>query len=86
MRIKVQEVGKGLHPSEVVVEVRAVERPERLIVDRRSINDNTIDVGYPIAKNNGYWLVELPRETLDGSWRIWIAKDTVASEFLEGAA
>jgi hypothetical protein len=86
MRIKIQEVGKGLHPSEVVVQVNAVERPERLIVDRRSIENNTIEIGYPISKSNGYLLVELPRETIGGTWRVWITKDIVAGEILEGAA
>jgi hypothetical protein len=86
MRIKIQEVGKGLHPSEVVVQVAAVERPERLIVDRRSIDNNTIEVGYPIAKSNGYLLVELPRETVGGTWRVWITKDIVAGEIFEGVA
>jgi len=86
MRIKIQEVGKGLHPSEVVVQVNAAEKPERLIVDRRSIEDDAIDVGYPIAKSNGYWLIELPRETIDGAWRIWITRDIIVGDILEGAA
>jgi hypothetical protein len=86
MRIKIQEVGKGLHPSEAVVQVNAVKGPERLIVDRRSIEDDSIDVGYPIARRNGYWLIELPRETVDGAWRIWIAKDIIVGDILEGAA
>jgi len=86
MRIKIQEIGKGLHPSEAVVQVDTVERPERLIVDRRSIENNTIEVGYPITKHNGYLLVELPRETIGGVWRVWITRDIIAGEVFEGAA
>jgi len=87
MRVKVEEVGKGLHPSEVVVQIQTAEGdPERLVVDRRSIVDGTIEVGYPIRKNNGYYLIELPRETIGGSWRIWVLKDAVVGEPLEGVA
>lgn len=76
MRIKVEEVGKGLHPSEVVVQIQTAEGPERLVVDRRSIfADGSIDVGYPVARNNGYYLIELPREAIGGSWRVWMDAD-----------
>ncbi len=87
MRVKVDEVGKGLHPSEVVVQIQTAEgQPERLVVDRRSIVDGTIEVGYPIRRDNGYYLIELPRETIGGSWRVWVSKDILAGEALEGAA
>jgi hypothetical protein len=87
MRVKVEEVGKGLHPSEVVVQIQTVEGgPERLVVDRRSIVEGTIEVGYPVRRDNGYYLIELPRETIGGSWRVWVPKETVVGEALEGAA
>ena len=87
MRVKVEEVGKGLHPSEVVVQIETVEGgPERLVVDRRSIVDGGIEVGYPVRRDNGYYLIELPRETIGGSWRVWVSKKIVIGEALEGAA
>lgn len=87
MRVKVEEVGKGLHPSEVVVQIQTVEgAPERLVIDRRSIVDGAIEVGYPVNRNNGYYLIELPRETIGGSWRVWISKDIVVGEALEKTA
>lgn len=87
MRVKVDEVGKGLHTSEVVVQIQTAEgQPERLVVDRRSLVDGTIEVGYPIRQDNGYYLIELPRETIGGSWRVWVSKEILAGEALEGAA
>jgi hypothetical protein len=87
MRVKVKEVGKGMHPSEVVIELQTAEgQPERLVVDRRSIVEGTIDVGYPVRKSNGYCLIELPRETIGGSWRVWISENDLLDEALEGAA
>ncbi len=84
MLVKIKEVGKGLHPSEAVVQISTEEGSELLIVDRRSIADETIDVGYPIANRNDYLLIELPRETVTGSWRVWINKEIVTEEILEG--
>src|ERR1700737_961115 len=59
MRVKIQEIGKGLHPSEVVVQIQTVEGPERLVIDRRSIDNGSIDVEYPVGRSNGQYLVEL---------------------------
>jgi hypothetical protein len=86
MRVKIEEVGKGLHPSEVVVQIATVEGPERLVVDRSSIDDGSIDVENPVGRCNGHYLIELPRETIRGAWRVWIAKDMIAGTAMEGAA
>jgi hypothetical protein len=87
MRVKVDEVGKGLHSSEVVVQIQTAEgEPQRLVVDRRSIVNGTIEIGYPVRRDNGYYLIELPRETIGGSWRVWVSKDVLVDEALEGAA
>jgi hypothetical protein len=85
MRIRVDEVGRGLHPSEVVVQIQTVERPERLIVDRRSISDRSINVGYPVGKSSDYYLIELPRETIGGAWRVWVTKEVIVGDALESA-
>ena len=78
MKVKVQEVGNGLHPSEVVVGVRTSSGVERLVVSRRAVEGGTMDIGYPINQDqDNNYLVELPRETQSGSWRVWISKDQV---------
>lgn len=78
MKVKVQEVGKGLHPSEVVVGVRTNSGLERLVVNKRAIEGGALDIGYPINEDtNNNYLVELPRETQAGSWRVWVPKDQV---------
>lgn len=77
MRVRIEEVGTGQHPSEKVVKVETVEGPEQLIVDRRSIQERSLDVGYPIGQHNGHFLVELPRETFRGLWRVWVDKQIV---------
>ncbi len=80
MRVKVRQIGKALHPSEVVVEVQAADGTERLVVDRESIHGDTLSVGWPVAQSKGRFLVELPRETMSGTWRVWVRKNQVVPE------
>jgi hypothetical protein len=75
MRVKVEKVGDGQHPSEVIVGVRTRTGLERLVVNTRSIVNDTLDVGYPITTEKDSYLVELPRETQTGSWRVWVSGD-----------
>lgn len=72
MRVKVQEVGVGIHPNERVVTVQTLDGPERLVVHERSVVDGWLEVGYPIREKPDAYLVELPRETMRGLWRVWI--------------
>ena len=74
MLVKVKEEGEGIHPNEVVVSILTQDGPERLVVHRRSIHDGGIEIGYPIFEENEYYLIELPRETMGGLWRVWVAK------------
>lgn len=77
MKVKVTKVGEGAHPSEIIVAVDTTSGPERLIVHQRSIQDNGLDIGYPIREENTNYLVELPRETTSGSWRVWVPEAAV---------
>jgi hypothetical protein len=80
-RVKVRRVGEGLHPSEVVVEITTADGArERLVVDKRSLRDDTLGIGYPLSKQKDNVLVELPRETTEGLWRVWVKKDEVLEE------
>ncbi len=80
-RVKVQTVGDGQHPSEAVVSVMTAEgKQEQLIVDKRSLEHpregvSTLRVGYPLRSEAGRYLIELPRETMRGAWRIWVKRN-----------
>lgn len=77
-RIRVKTVGDGQHPSEAVVSlVDADGQTQELIVDKRSIKDGTLRIGYPIRATDNRFLVELPRETMRGTWRVWVKRDAV---------
>lgn len=77
MRVKVQKIQSGSHPSEVLVSVHTTEGDEHLVVHERSIRDDTLDIGYPINSRESEHLVELPRETVSGAWRVWVPSTSV---------
>jgi hypothetical protein len=77
MRVRVRQIGKAIHPSEVVVEVQTARGDERLAVDRESIQENSLSIGWPISKRKTQYLVELPRETMSGTWRVWVKQDQI---------
>jgi hypothetical protein len=83
LRVKVREIRDGLHQNEVVVGFDSAEgTQESLVVDRRSLRGDTISVGYPVGsdQSNGRLLVELPRETTRGQWRVWVSSDSVVKD------
>jgi hypothetical protein len=78
LRIKVKPIREGSHPSEIVVAVETADgKHERLVVDKRSLIDDTLGVGYPVGGDRDRLLIELPRETLSGRWRVWVSRETV---------
>ena len=78
MWIRVEELGQGQHPSEMVVGVRTSDGTvERVIVDRRSVDNNALEIGCPVGSKDDSLLVELPRETMRGQWRVWMPRNDV---------
>lgn len=80
MRVEVSEIGGGLHPEEVVVSVTTREGSAELAVDRSSISGTTLGVGWPVGQEGDFYLIELPRETFQGYWRVWVPKASVSRE------
>ena len=80
MKIRVKEVGSALHPSEVVVAVTTISGTENLVLDRRSVTNGAISVGQAIRQQDGNFLVELPRESQGGSWRVWVDSKQIAEQ------
>ena len=80
MRVKVEEMGSALHPDEIVVSVKTLNGTENVVVDRRMLIDSSLEVGYPIRVDGDKYLIELPRESQSGAWRVWVLSGTTSSE------
>lgn len=86
MRLKIEKIGNALHPNEVVVGIATAEGRQRLVVDRHSLGtDETLEIGWPLRHEGAYALIELPRETSTGAWRVWVPAQSLV-EVTEGAA
>lgn len=80
MRLRVKRLGSGQHPSEVVVAVTTSDdREEQVVVDELSLEGDGLEIGWPIDVRGNESLVELPRETVRGSWRLWVPSDALLS-------
>jgi hypothetical protein len=79
MRVRVEKVSDGMRPHEVIVKIETVEGPQELVVDERSrsLRNNTIEIGYPIAHHDNLRLIELPTETASGTWRVWVDESSL---------
>lgn len=77
MRLRLSSERQGLHPNERIVILRTLSGSEKLVVHKRSIENNSLNVGYPIEVASDGYLVELPTETTTGAWRVWVPKDDI---------
>lgn len=80
MRLKVENIGQGLHPSEVVVTVPTRNGPEELVIHPRSLNGDLLSIGWPVGSEGNFLLVELPRPTSTGSRRVWVDKSNLVED------
>ena len=78
MRVRIEKQEAGPIPSETVVAIRtATGSTEEVIVDSSQVDASGVEVGF-IGQRADEVLIELPRETLRGRWRLWVPKSAVA--------
>ena len=78
MRIKFKDRREGPIPSEAVVTIPTVTGTEDVVVHRSQVNADSIEVGF-ISEKADSFLVELPRETMSGRWRVRVPKSSLAA-------
>ena len=67
----------GLMPAEKIARVEAADgEVEEVSVSTDNISDNKL-VASEIGRREGKVLVELPRESASGRWRIWVKEAAV---------
>lgn len=79
----IDKSSSGQHPSELMVSITTSNGKETLIVDKHSVVDNALEIGYPVGRRDNFLMVELPRETMSGQWRVLVPDDAV-SELVAG--
>ncbi len=79
MFVRCTEIADGPGPSEAIVGIRTADgTQEEVVLSKRSIHNHLVEIGSPLLTESGKSLIELPRESLSGRWRIWVpASDVV---------
>lgn len=72
MLLRAVEVAEGWHPSERMVVIPIQGGTDTVFVDQHSVVDGQIEVQAPVAEDGDLRLVELPREAMSGTWRVWV--------------
>jgi hypothetical protein len=81
MRVRVQKIGQGEHPHDIVVELITVTGPHRLVVDDHELEKDSVSIGYPLRRDNELAWIALPRPTLKGSYRVWVRAEDLLPAF-----
>ncbi len=80
-RIKTQEVVDGLGPSEKVATIATSTGNEQVILDSSTLDNlNRMEIGVlGFDKDSDLALIELPRESASGKWRVWVNRSELTS-------
>jgi hypothetical protein len=73
VRIRVTHTENGPIPSEKVVTIPTTTGTEEVVVHKSQVTAEGVEAGF-IGEEGDRMLVELPRETVSGRWRVWIPK------------
>lgn len=71
------QVSDGLMPNEKVARIETADgKSEEVAVSAQNIQNNRL-VASEIGRVEGKVLVELPRETVSGRWRVWVKASSI---------
>jgi hypothetical protein len=79
MRLKCHVLMRGPGPSQTIVAISTADGSEEVVVDASLIHDDGLEVGRVLEKTKDRALVELPRESATGRWRVWVPRSALAS-------
>ena len=73
MRINCKLLMDGPGPSDAIVSIRTVnDHEEEVVVYKGLLHNGFLEVGPVLHRGEGRALIELPRESTSGQWRIWV--------------
>ena len=76
LRVKISRREEGPIPSEAVVTIATVTGAEDVVVHTSQATADSVEAGF-IGWEGNRVLVELPRETVSGRWRVWVPADAL---------
>jgi hypothetical protein len=79
MRVKCKAVSVGPGPMEVVVEIVTMDGNEEVIVSKKLVSNKFLEVGSLVHEDSNRVLLELPRESVSGKWRVWVPRSELAA-------
>ena len=78
--LTVKKLMDGPGPGEALVTFSTASgKSEQVVINQAAIENNMILVGYPIREKEEQSLIELPRETSSGQWRVWVPKAVIVT-------
>lgn len=70
--LRAHDIDVGMHPKEFAYRIHEADGCTTESFAWR-VTNGAVDVGYPVGqREDGAYLVELPQETVDGRWRVWV--------------
>jgi hypothetical protein len=71
------KVSDGLMPNEKIAQIETADgKPETVAVSSENIHNDRL-MAFEIGRREGNVLVELPRESTSGRWRLWVKESLV---------
>jgi len=76
-KVRVTILGEGPGPQEKIVRIKKADgTSEELVTHSNTLKGETVETALIFRDQDGLRaLVELPRESASGSWRLWVSQD-----------
>jgi hypothetical protein len=78
LRVRITHKEAGSIPSEAVVTIPTMTGSEEVVVHTTQASSDSVEAEF-IGQKGDQILVELPRETVSGRWRIWVPKSALVA-------
>jgi len=70
-------VSDGLMPNEKIAKIETADgKSEVVAVSRKNIDGNKL-MAFEVGRQEGKVLIELPRESASGRWRLWVKESAI---------
>lgn len=78
-RVRIVRAKKGFIPGEKTVYIKRADGViEEITVSKNSVRNHTLEVG-EIGRKAKKILVEFPRESASGRWRVWVNQSSIGA-------